>query len=169
LTARPWVNDSRDAPRLLALGFARGPFVAQLRSDRLDRAALGQAVEVGRVLGLVGWAAASARAAGRGSVVAVRFACAPFPPPAVAANWRRVDDLVRVALVDTEPEAELAVSQLGLEGIPAMWKQTNLGASWILGAGSGGGIMGPLAILVDSENAERARELLEAEDFKLER
>ena len=115
------------------------------------------------------WAAASARAAGTGSVVAVRFACAPYPPTAVAANWRRVDDLVRVALVETEPEAELAVSQLGLEGIPAMWKQTNLGASWILGAGTGGGIMGPLAILVDPENAERAREILNAEDLDPER
>jgi len=71
-----------------------------------------------------------------------------------------VGDLVRVALVDTEPEAELAVSQLLLEGIAAMWKQTNLGASWVLGAGAGGGIVGPLAILVDPENAERAQELL---------
>jgi hypothetical protein len=80
-----------------------------------------------------------------------------------------VDDLVRVAVVDTEAEAELAVSQLRLEGIQAMWKQTNLGASCVLGSGTGGGIMGPLAILVDPENAERAREILEAEDTDLER
>jgi hypothetical protein len=59
------------------------------------------------------------------------------------------------------PAGGLAVSQLRLEGIPAMWKQTNLGASWLLGAGTGGGIMGPLAILVDPESAERARDLLE--------
>jgi hypothetical protein len=72
-----------------------------------------------------------------------------------------VDDLVRVAVVDTEPEAELAVSQLRLEGIPAMWQQTNLGSSWLMGVGSsGGGISGPLAILVHPENAERAHELL---------
>lgn len=115
------------------------------------------------------WAAASALAGGTGSVVAARFACARYPPPAIGANWRLVDDLVRVALVDTEPEAELAVSQLRLEGIQAMWKQTNLGASWVLGAGTGGGIMGPLAILVDPEDAERAREILEAEDSDLER
>jgi len=72
-----------------------------------------------------------------------------------------MDDLVRVGLVDTEPEADLAVSRLGLEGIPAMWRQTNLRASWPLGVGtSGGGIMGPLAILVHPDDAERAHELL---------
>lgn len=72
-----------------------------------------------------------------------------------------MDDLVRIALVDTEPEAELAVSQLRLEGIPAMWQQTNLGATWLFGVGtSGGGITGPLAIMVHPDDADRARELL---------
>ena len=70
-----------------------------------------------------------------------------------------MDELVRVALVDTEPEAELAVSQLRLEGIAAMWQQTSLGMTGLMGT-SGGGFMGPMEILVHPENAERARELL---------
>ena len=37
-------------------------------------------------------------------------------------------DLVRVAVVGNEPEAELTVSFLGTEGIRAMWRGTSLGA-----------------------------------------
>jgi hypothetical protein len=74
-----------------------------------------------------------------------------------------VDDLVRVALVSTETDAELAVSRLRLEGIPAMWQD-----AWL--PPPGGGIralagpivaLGPsIAILVHPQDAERAHELL---------
>ena len=69
-----------------------------------------------------------------------------------------VDDLVRIMLVDNEPEAELAVSRLRLEGIPAIWQDT-----WLPPRGGGVKALAspnPIAILVDPENAERARELL---------
>jgi Putative prokaryotic signal transducing protein len=67
-------------------------------------------------------------------------------------------DLVRVAMVDNEPEAELAVSVLAGEDIRAMWRTTNAAAAG-LGAGTGSAL-GPLEILVRPEDAERARELL---------
>jgi Putative prokaryotic signal transducing protein len=67
-------------------------------------------------------------------------------------------DLVRVAVVDNEPEAELAVSVLAGEDIRAMWRTTNAAAAG-LGAGTGSAL-GPLEILVWAEDAERARELL---------
>jgi hypothetical protein len=70
-----------------------------------------------------------------------------------------MDDLVRVAVVENEPEAELAVSLLRNEGIHAMWRTTDAAAAG-LGAGTGGSGMGPLAILVRAGDAERAHELL---------
>jgi hypothetical protein len=69
-----------------------------------------------------------------------------------------MDDLVRVAIVDNEPEADLTVSLLGNEGIRAMWRTTNAAAGG-LGAGTSS-TMGPLEILVRAEDAERAHELL---------
>jgi hypothetical protein len=64
-----------------------------------------------------------------------------------------------VALVDNEPSAELAVGLLRTEGIPAMWRETSLGASgW--GSGAVAGVQGPVEILVHPEQAERASELL---------
>jgi Putative prokaryotic signal transducing protein len=74
-----------------------------------------------------------------------------------------VSDLVRVALVENEPSAELAVGYLRTEGIPAMWQGTSLGAtSW--GVTSVGGAVGPMEILVHPEHAERAEELLAERD-----
>lgn len=70
-----------------------------------------------------------------------------------------MDDLVRVAIVDNEPEADLAVSLLRSEGIRAMWRTTDAAAAG-LGAGTSGSMMGPLEILVLAGDAERARELL---------
>lgn len=69
-----------------------------------------------------------------------------------------MDDLTRVAVVETEPEASLAVSLLRNEGIRAMWRMTDIGAG-ALGVG-GGGAMGPMEILVVEKDAQRARELL---------
>ena len=74
-----------------------------------------------------------------------------------------VSDLVRVALVENEPSAELAVGYLRTEGIPAMWRGTSLGAtSW--GVASVAGVLGPMEILVHPEHAERAQELLAVRD-----
>ncbi len=74
-----------------------------------------------------------------------------------------MSDLVRVALVDNEPSAELAVGLLRTEGIPAMWRETSLGASsW--GGGAVAGVQGPVEVLVRPEHAERARELLAEEE-----
>ena len=71
----------------------------------------------------------------------------------------RVDDLIRVAVVDSQPEAELAVSMLELEGIQAMWRKPD-NISVVLGAAAFGGIGGPVEILVLARDAERAHELL---------
>ena len=73
-----------------------------------------------------------------------------------------MSDLVRVALVDNEPSAELAVGYLRTEGIPAMWRETSGSASW--GVASVGGVRGPMEILVHPEHAERAQELLSEQD-----
>ena len=74
-----------------------------------------------------------------------------------------VSDLVRVALVESEPSAELTVGYLRTEGIPAMWRETSLGgANW--GVASVGGVLGPMEILVHPEHAERAQELLAERD-----
>jgi hypothetical protein len=68
-----------------------------------------------------------------------------------------MDDLVGVAIVANEPEAELAVSVLRNEGIDAMWRTTDVAAG---GLGPSGGAMGPVEILVRAADEERARELL---------
>ena len=70
-----------------------------------------------------------------------------------------VSDLVRVALVENEPSAELAVGYLRTEGIAAMWRETSLGGA-SFGVASVGGVHGPMEILVHPEQAERAQELL---------
>ena len=88
---------------------------------------------------------------------------APDAGAARPVSWRRMSDLVRVALVENEPSAELAVGLLRTEGIPAMWRETSLGlTNW--GAGSIAGVMGPMEILVHPEHAERAHELLAEDD-----
>ena len=74
-----------------------------------------------------------------------------------------MSDLVRVALVENEPSAELAVGYLRTEGIPAMWRETSLGSA-SLGVASVGGVRGPMEILVHPEHAERAQELLAEQD-----
>ena len=67
-------------------------------------------------------------------------------------------ELVRVALVDTEPEAQLAVSLLEMEGIPAMWKASDMATTRLFGVGASG-IMGPIAILAaDIDVPEQALE-----------
>ena len=64
-----------------------------------------------------------------------------------------MSDLVRVALVDNEPSAELAVGLLRTEGITAMWR-----------GGAVAGVQGHVEVLVRPEHAERARELLAEEE-----
>jgi hypothetical protein len=72
-------------------------------------------------------------------------------------------DLVRVATVENEPEAELVVGLLRTEGISAMWQRAEFGAAGA-GIGSAGGVSGPFDVLVQAHDAERARELLEPEE-----
>jgi hypothetical protein len=74
-----------------------------------------------------------------------------------------VTDLVPVATVENEPEAELAVGLLRTEGIAAMWQRTAFSAAGA-GLGSAGGISGPYAVLVHPQDAGRARALLEPEE-----
>jgi len=68
------------------------------------------------------------------------------------------DDLVRVTLVDSEPAAELAVSMLQAEDIHAMWRGNLSSAAF------GVGTSGSIEVLVRAEDAERASELLNAQD-----
>ena len=72
-------------------------------------------------------------------------------------------DLVRVATVENEPEAELAVGLLRTEGISAMWQRAAFGASGA-GLGSAGGVSGPFDVVVQAQDAERASALLAPED-----
>ena len=70
-----------------------------------------------------------------------------------------MDDLTRVATVENEPVAELAVSLLKEEGIQAMWRKSDVAsAAW--GVGITEGVGGPVEILVLAKDAPRARELL---------
>jgi len=73
-----------------------------------------------------------------------------------------VAELVRVATVENEPEAELVVGLLRTEGISAIWQRAAFGAGGA-GFGSAGGVSGPFDVLVQPHEAERARELLEPE------
>jgi hypothetical protein len=69
-----------------------------------------------------------------------------------------MDDLVRITLVDSEPEAQMAIAMLQTEGIAATWRQSAFGAtSWAVPAIGG---TGPIEILVRPDDAERAQELL---------
>lgn len=72
-------------------------------------------------------------------------------------------DVIRVATVDNEPEAELAVGLLRSEGISAMWQRAAYGAAGA-GLGSAGGVSGPFDVLVEAHDAERASELLAPSD-----
>ena len=72
-------------------------------------------------------------------------------------------DLVRVALVESEPAAEIAVGLLRVEGIRAIW-QLGGSASGGVNIGSAGGISGAFDVLVLPQDAERARELLAASE-----
>lgn len=72
-------------------------------------------------------------------------------------------NLIRVATVDNEPEAELAVGLLRSEGISAMWQRAPFGAAGA-GLGSAGGVSGPFDVLVQAQDAERAGELLAPTD-----
>ena len=86
----------------------------------------------------------------------------PTASPTAAIACTTVSDLVRVALVENEPSAELAVGYLRTEGIPAIWRGTSLGATSLVT--SVGGALGPMEILVHAEHAERAQELLAERD-----
>jgi hypothetical protein len=74
-----------------------------------------------------------------------------------------VDDLTRVAIVENEPAAELAVSLLKTEGIRAMWRKSDI-ASAVWGVGITEGVGGPIEILVLAKDVLRAEELLAASD-----
>ena len=74
-----------------------------------------------------------------------------------------VSDFVRVATVESEPEADLAVGLLRTEGINAMWQRSG-GPAAGTGIGPVGGIGGSFDIVVQPEDAERATELLAASE-----
>jgi hypothetical protein len=72
-----------------------------------------------------------------------------------------VDDLTRIAIVENETAAELAVSVLETEGIWAMWRRTDIASAiWGLSLAAGG----PVEVLVLAEDVPRARELLADSD-----
>jgi len=68
-----------------------------------------------------------------------------------------VGDLTRVAIVENELAAGLAVALLETEGIWAMWRKTDI-ASAIWGVSLAVG--GPVEVLVNAEDVPRAKELL---------
>lgn len=74
-----------------------------------------------------------------------------------------MDDLTRVAMVENEMAAELAVSRLKMEGIHAMWRKTDI-ASAVWGVGITEGVGGPIEILVLAKYALRSQELLADSD-----
>jgi hypothetical protein len=65
-------------------------------------------------------------------------------------------NVVCVAVVYNEPEAGLAVSLLETEGISVTSRMTNTGAGLLGSSGAGG----PIEILVEEQDEERARALL---------
>ena len=77
-----------------------------------------------------------------------------------------MEELVPVAVVGSDPEAEMALALLRTEGIEAATRSANLGASGWAGA-SITGVGGPVEILVRAEDADRARELLETDESEL--
>lgn len=68
------------------------------------------------------------------------------------------DQLVRVAIVPNEPAADMLCALLRTEGIRCMRRVTDVGA----GALDGVAPIGGREVLVNAEDAERARELLAA-------
>ncbi len=74
-----------------------------------------------------------------------------------------MDDLIRVALVDNEPAAEIAVGLLRVEGIRAIWQRGGHASAGV-NLGSAGGISGAFEVLVLAPDAERAMELLAASE-----
>jgi Putative prokaryotic signal transducing protein len=69
-----------------------------------------------------------------------------------------MSELVVVQVVGSEPEAEIILSLLRTEGIPAIAQKTNFAVGLADAASSGAG---PREILVHEGNLERAREILE--------
>ena len=90
-------------------------------------------------------------------------ACSGGPSSSLRQAERRMldamSDLVRVATVESEPEADLAVGLLRTEGINAMWQRSGDSAAG-MGIGPVGGIGGLFDVVVLPEDAERAQELL---------
>ena len=90
-------------------------------------------------------------------------ACSGGPSSSLRLAERRMldamSDLVRVATVESEPEADLAVGLLRTEGINAMWQRSGDSAAG-MGIGPVGGIGGLFDVVVLPEDAERAQELL---------
>jgi hypothetical protein len=78
--------------------------------------------------------------------------CRMNPGPAMSPT----DEFVVVEVAGTEPEAELLCSLLRSAGIACQPRLTSRGA----GAGDGLGIVGPHEILVRSQDAQAAREIL---------
>ena len=74
-----------------------------------------------------------------------------------------MSDFVRIATVESEPEADLAVGLLRTEGITAMWQRSGEPAAG-MGIGPVGGIGGLFDIVVLPDDAERAAELLAASE-----
>ena len=70
-----------------------------------------------------------------------------------------MDDLVVLESVATEQEADLIASILENEGIECLTRPTNFAA----GAGDGLLSVGPREIVVRGKDADRAREVLEAQ------
>ena len=69
-----------------------------------------------------------------------------------------MSELVVVQVVGSEPEAEIILSLLRTEGIPAIAQKTNFAVGLADASSSGAG---PREILVHEENLERARSVIE--------
>jgi len=69
-----------------------------------------------------------------------------------------VSELVVLQVVGSEPEAEIILSLLRTEQIPAIAQKTNFAVGLADASSSGAG---PREILVHEENLERARRILE--------
>jgi len=69
-----------------------------------------------------------------------------------------VSELVVLQVVGSEPEAEIILSLLRTEQIPAIAQKTNFAVGLADASSSGAG---PREILVHEENLERARRIIE--------
>ena len=67
-----------------------------------------------------------------------------------------MDEPVAIRVVPTEQEADVISGLLRSAGIESLARQTNLGA----GASDGLAVIGPFEVVVATEDAEAARELL---------